>query len=244
MYSAPRHRAARKSSSLLNRLVGFAFVASATAVIGVALTPPAQAAGSVWDSVAACESGGNWAINTGNGYFGGLQFSQSTWLGFGGTRYAATANRASKDVQIAIARRVLAAQGPGAWPVCSRKAGLSRANGGAVASSAVSFSAVSFSAVSRSRARVPICAKLTLDGRMGPKTIRVLQRWVGTTQNGSFGPTTAKVLQRRVGVPADGAIGPRTIRALQIKISARRDGARRLNAATTRALQVYLNRHY
>jgi resuscitation-promoting factor RpfA len=232
MYSAPKHRAARKRPSLRHRLVGFAFVASATAVTGVAMTPPAQAAVGVWDRVAACESGGNWAINTGNGYFGGLQFSQATWRGFGGLRYAPTASRASKAVQIAIARRVLAVQGPGAWPVCGRRAGLTRANGGAAV------------AVSRSRARVAVGVNLVVDGRMGPKTVRLMQRWVGTAQNGNFGPTTVRALQRKVGVPANGVLGARTIRALQVKINARRDGARRLNPATIRALQMYLNRHY
>ncbi len=234
MYSAPRHRAARNRPPLRNRLVAFAFVASATGITGIAMTPPAEAATGVWDRVAACESGGNWAVNTGNGYFGGVQFSQSTWRGFGGLGYAPTASRASKAVQIAIARRVLAAQGPRAWPVCSLKAGLTRANGGSATSAAVS----------RSRARVAISASLVVDGRVGPKTVRLMQRWVGTAQNGKFGPTTVSKLQRRVGAPADGVLGARTIRALQIKISARRDGARRLNPATVRSLQVYLNRHY
>lgn len=232
MYSAPKHRAARKRPSLRNRLVGFAFVASATAVTGVAMTPPAQAAVGVWDRVAACESGGNWAINTGNGYSGGLQFSQSTWRAFGGLRYAPAASRASKAVQIAIAKRVLAVQGPGAWPTCGSRAGLTRPNGGAAVT------------VSRSRARAAISANLVVDGRMGPKTVRLMQRWVGTAQNGSFGRSTVRALQRRVGVPADGALGPRTIRALQIKVNVRRDGARRLNPATIRALQMYLNRRY
>jgi hypothetical protein len=71
-----------------------------------------------WDTVAGCESGGNWAINTGNGYQGGLQFSPSTWAGHGGTEYAPAANLATKNEQIAIAERVLAGQGRGAWPVC------------------------------------------------------------------------------------------------------------------------------
>ncbi|GAA2054080.1 transglycosylase family protein [Williamsia deligens] len=71
-----------------------------------------------WNQVAQCESGGNWAINTGNGYQGGLQFSQSTWAGNGGTEYAPTANQATKEQQIAVAERVLAGQGKGAWPVC------------------------------------------------------------------------------------------------------------------------------
>lgn len=72
----------------------------------------------VWEKVAACESSSNWRINTGNGYFGGLQFSQSTWESYGGTHYAPRADLASKDQQIVIAERVLKGQGPGAWPSC------------------------------------------------------------------------------------------------------------------------------
>ncbi|MEU8825545.1 transglycosylase family protein [Streptomyces sp. NPDC048636] len=79
-----------------------------------------------WDKVARCESTDNWAINTGNGFYGGLQFTQSTWKAYGGTAYAARADLATKDQQIAVAEKVLDAQGPGAWPVCSGKAGLSR----------------------------------------------------------------------------------------------------------------------
>jgi cell wall-associated NlpC family hydrolase len=71
-----------------------------------------------WDQVAGCESGGNWAIDTGNGYHGGLQFAPSTWRDYGGTAYAAAAQLATKDQQIAVAERVLAGQGRGAWPVC------------------------------------------------------------------------------------------------------------------------------
>ncbi|SDE03721.1 transglycosylase family protein [Streptomyces prasinopilosus] len=79
-----------------------------------------------WDKVAACESSDDWDINTGNGYYGGLQFTQSTWEAFGGTRYAPRADLATKDQQIAIAEKVLEGQGPGAWPVCSQRAGLAR----------------------------------------------------------------------------------------------------------------------
>ncbi|MGW6567285.1 transglycosylase family protein [Streptomyces sp. NPDC054975] len=108
-------------------------------VAGVAVAAPLMTAGtasaatvSEWDKVAQCESGGNWSINTGNGYYGGLQFSSSTWAAFGGTAYAATADQASKSQQIAIAEKVLAGQGKGAWPSCG--VGLSSAspNTGAV----------------------------------------------------------------------------------------------------------------
>lgn len=83
------------------------------------------ASGSVWDQIAQCESGGNWSINTGNGYYGGLQFSYSTWLAYGGGAYAPTANLASRDQQIAIATLVQQSQGWGAWPSCTAKLGLS-----------------------------------------------------------------------------------------------------------------------
>jgi murein DD-endopeptidase MepM/ murein hydrolase activator NlpD len=79
-----------------------------------------------WEKVAACESTGNWDINTGNGFYGGLQFTQSTWEAFGGTRYAPRADLATRDQQIAVAEKVLDGQGPGAWPVCSARAGLTR----------------------------------------------------------------------------------------------------------------------
>ncbi len=88
---------------------------------------PAHTTASVWDSLAQCESSGNWNTNTGNGYAGGLQFSQSTWAAYGGTGSAANASRAQ---QIAVAEKVQASQGWGAWPACAAKLGLS---GGAVA---------------------------------------------------------------------------------------------------------------
>jgi resuscitation-promoting factor RpfA len=71
-----------------------------------------------WDQVARCESGGNWGINTGNGYFGGVQFNAGTWASHGGGQYAPTAQLATREQQIAVAERVLATQGRGAWPVC------------------------------------------------------------------------------------------------------------------------------
>jgi resuscitation-promoting factor RpfB len=87
-------------------------------------TPPTSSGGSgAWDRIAACESGGNWAANTGNGYYGGLQFDHGTWAAYGGTAYANNANGASKAQQIAIAEKVKADRGGyGAWPVCGKKA--------------------------------------------------------------------------------------------------------------------------
>lgn len=237
MYVAPKHSAARKRHPVRRRITGIAIATSATFVTGVSMSPTAQAAGSVWDRVAACESGGNWAINTGNGYYGGLQFSAATWKGFGGTAHASAASGASKAAQISTARRVLKVQGPGAWPVCSKRAGLTRANGGAA--TVVRAAAP----VSRAAKRVVPRAvvRLDVDGRMGPKTTRAIQRWVGTAQTGVFGRTTVKALQRKVGASPDGVVGPRTIRAVQVKISVRRDGGRQLSATIVAALQRYLN---
>ncbi|MFE7973253.1 transglycosylase family protein [Streptomyces shenzhenensis] len=92
----------------------------------------AAAADGVWDRIARCESGGNWHINTGNGYYGGLQFSAGTWRAYGGTAYAPTADRATRAQQIAVATKVQGAQGWGAWPVCSTRA----ASGSAASTSA------------------------------------------------------------------------------------------------------------
>ena len=87
---------------------------------GTPVSPPAPASsgGVNWSAIAACESGGNWSANTGNGFYGGLQFSEQTWLGYGGGQYASSANLATAAQQIAVAERVLAGQGIGAWPVC------------------------------------------------------------------------------------------------------------------------------
>jgi hypothetical protein len=79
---------------------------------------PASSGGANWSAIAACESGGNWSANTGNGFYGGLQFTEQTWLAYGGGQYASSANLASQSQQIAVAQRVLAGQGIGAWPVC------------------------------------------------------------------------------------------------------------------------------
>ena len=79
--------------------------------------------GEVWDAISRCEAGGNWAINTGNGYYGGVQFDQSTWERNGGTRFAPRADLATREEQIAVAEVTRARQGWGAWPVCSGRAG-------------------------------------------------------------------------------------------------------------------------
>lgn len=89
-----------------------------TLVTVALLTAPAASASPNWDAIAQCESGGNWAINTGNGYYGGLQFTLGTWHANGGTGMP---NQASRAEQIRVAENVLRTQGLGAWPVCGRR---------------------------------------------------------------------------------------------------------------------------
>ncbi|MEE2852812.1 MAG: transglycosylase family protein [Actinomycetota bacterium] len=109
----------RKPSSSNISVAKIAFTGAVLGGGSIALAGQAAAAtDGEWDQVARCESGGNWGINTGNGYHGGVQFSASTWAAHGGGQYAPSAELASKEQQIAVAERVLATQGRGAWPVC------------------------------------------------------------------------------------------------------------------------------
>ncbi|MCH0564329.1 MULTISPECIES: transglycosylase family protein [unclassified Streptomyces] len=110
-----KHRRPSKATRVI-AIAGVTGAAVAAPLLAVGNASAATA--SEWDAVAQCESGGNWSINTGNGYYGGLQFSASTWAAYGGTQYAARADLATKSQQIAIAEKVLAGQGKGAWPVC------------------------------------------------------------------------------------------------------------------------------
>lgn len=110
-----------KPSSSTTKTIAKVALTSAVLGGGAALFGGGHAAAatdSEWDAVAQCESGGNWHINTGNGYQGGLQFAPSTWAAHGGTQYAPSADQASREQQIAVGERVLASQGKGAWPVC------------------------------------------------------------------------------------------------------------------------------
>jgi resuscitation-promoting factor RpfA len=119
-----KHRAPRAASRLRSTVVATATGPLALAALGTIVAPAARAApsaGSVnWDAIAQCESSGNWAASTGNGFFGGLQFTQSTWKAFGGS---GTPQDASREQQIAVAERVLDGQGIGAWPVCGKHGG-------------------------------------------------------------------------------------------------------------------------
>jgi nucleoid-associated protein YgaU len=113
-----KHREARRP--ILPRVVlGGGYILGSAVAVSTALAPPASAEPD-WDAIAACESGGNWAINTGNGFHGGLQFTLQTWHGYGG---AGMPENASREQQITVARKVLAGQGIGAWPVCGKRGG-------------------------------------------------------------------------------------------------------------------------
>ncbi|MGW2045214.1 transglycosylase family protein [Streptomyces sp. NPDC001858] len=153
-------------------------VAALAGVTGVAIAAPLMAAGNAsaataaeWDAVAQCESGGNWSINTGNGYYGGLQFSASTWAAYGGTQYAAQADQASKAQQITVAEKVLAGQGKGAWPVCGT--GLSNAayNGGSADSAASGSSSSSSSSSADTRSTEEQSASRSAERPAASKTV-------------------------------------------------------------------------
>ncbi|WP_024799715.1 transglycosylase family protein [Nocardia sp. BMG51109] len=107
-----------KNRKISSRALGLAAVTGALVAVPFAMSSTASAAPAHdWDGVAQCESGGNWNINTGNGYYGGLQFTQSTWHANGGSGSPANA---SKEEQIRVAENVLDSQGVGAWPVCGQ----------------------------------------------------------------------------------------------------------------------------
>lgn len=241
----PRHRTDRPS--VAGRRAMGAIMASATTV-GAGLATAAHAKAdtpwNVWDGVATCESGNNWSIDTGNSFYGGLQFTSSTWRAFGGAKFASSAQYATRDQQIYVAQATLRQQGPGAWPVCSKKAGLTRANGLAVQ---VGLGGSSAPAPQPQPQPAPTSRgshrALALDGIVGPLTTASTQHWLGIRQDGARDLTRSTViaLQARLGVYRDGVIGPVTTNALQRYVGAPRDGASQLNARTVVALQSYLN---
>lgn len=237
------------------------------AALGVSVLGASTASADIWDQLAACEAGGNWAINTGNGFYGGLQFTRGTWLGFGGGAYAPFAHQASRAQQIAIAKKVLVTQGPGAWPSCSRRIGLTRANGlgaGGAAPAAPAAPAVPAApaapaapapraeSVSRSQARpaAPVISpavigrtmgKSAVEKIIGPLTNQELQRWVGVKADGKMNTATVKALQTTLNVKVTGRLDVATVKALQIKIGAKQDGKASFSAETTTKLQEFLN---
>jgi LysM repeat protein len=144
--------AARKRRSIKARFAGIGVAGAATIAAGVATANEAKAAGSIWDTVAQCETGQNWATNSVPGYSGGLGFANRYWAAFGGTQYSALPYQATREQQIAVAQRILATNGPTAWPVCGPRAGLTKANGGA-ATAAAAPAAAAAPSTSRSTTR-------------------------------------------------------------------------------------------
>ncbi len=114
-----RYRGKHRKPSNSSRTFARAAVAGAVVATPMAIAVPANAAD--WDTLAQCESSGDWSANTGNGYYGGLQFDPNTWSAFGGSDYAANAHEATREQQIEIAEKVLSAQGANAWPGCTAK---------------------------------------------------------------------------------------------------------------------------
>jgi resuscitation-promoting factor RpfA len=238
-------------------LIAARIVVASSVAFGIILGVSSAAhASSGWNGVAACESGGNWSTNTGNGYYGGLQFSHSTWISYGGGAYAPNANGASSSAQIAIAQRVLAAQGPGAWPVCGRSAGLTRSSGGGSGYAARAAAPVvprSAPLLSRTTVRQPtvdadglgtlpaVRQQLVVDGIVGPLTTGATQRWLGVSQDGLWGARTTAALQHKVGASVSGIQNAATIHRLQVFLRISPDGASHLNYRTSVALQRYLN---
>ena len=216
----------RRIVTLTALAFGLAFGAMALSS-GTASAAP----GTNWDAIAQCESGGNWAINTGNGYYGGLQFSASTWRAYGGATYAPYAHQATKAQQIAIARRTLNSQGPGAWPVCSKRAGLTKTNGGADANAQPTGASAGSGSSSSS-------GTVQASGTLDRSTIVAMQKWVGTTADGVWGRKTTQALQAKVGARVDGVRGPETTRKTQAVVGATTDGI--WGSKTTRSLQEYL----
>ena len=118
-------RHSKQNRNLTTKAVAGATAALATTAL---ISPMASAApDSDWDRLAQCEAGGNWQINTGNGYYGGLQFNAGTWRAYGGNEFAPLPHQATREQQIAVAERTLAKQGWGAWPACSARLGLNSA---------------------------------------------------------------------------------------------------------------------
>lgn len=126
---------------------------AATGLILSVPAPASAASDATWDRLAGCESGGRWHLATGNGYYGGLQFSAGSWRAMGGTRYASLPHLATRAEQVDIAERLLDAQGWGAWPACSRHLGLTRADASGTPASVQAASRSSVRTAARRAAR-------------------------------------------------------------------------------------------
>src|SRR6187549_635039 len=118
----------RRKPNPTKRNIGLATAPLVAAIPLVSASSASAAEAGPWDRLASCESGGNWHINTGNGYYGGVQFADGTWDGWGGERYASRADLATKAEQIVIAEKVLDARGWSPWPACSARLGLDKSD--------------------------------------------------------------------------------------------------------------------
>jgi len=211
--------------------VALALAAGSTGLIATAGTASAASSGTNWDAVAQCESGGNWSTNTGNGFSGGLQFTQSTWEANGGS---GSAQNASRDQQIQVAERVKQSQGMGAWPVCgsnggsgggssystSNTSGASRSHHRSAISSSSSSSSSKSSTTTTSAPKVQRFTYLSTDlVHQNRQDVRHLQTNLVKVSkfdiaiDGHYGPQTedaVKKLQKRNGLTVDGVAGPQT----------------------------------
>ncbi|GAB77847.1 Transglycosylase-like domain-containing protein [Austwickia chelonae] len=228
MAYTPKHASPRRS---VRRTVKVGALGVATATVGVGMAAvPAQAApagGNAWDRLAQCEAGGNWHINNGNGYYGGLQFSLRSWQGAGGSAYAARPDLASREAQIAVGQKLLAMQGPGAWPVCSVKAGLTKASGsvggGAVAKPAALANPAQTAAkpaVATKPAAVAATPKAVAPvkpahGQLSASDTQMVQQWLGGEATGTWDKAALSALQARLGVSETGKTDAATIAATE-----------------------------
>ncbi len=250
MRNISKHDTPRTS---LLRGVGAATATVVAAAVGIGLSASsAQADDSVWDRVAQCEAGGNWATTTGNGFSGGLQFTQSSWAAAGGTAYASAPHLASREGQIAAGKRLLSMQGPGAWPACSIKAGLTHANGmggGSAPAPAAARSAAAPKPAAATRAsakatpkaapatkplaRKPLAPKPVAPKPATPKpaggeltgqSTRIVQSWLGGDLSGRWDPQALSALQRKVGAAVTGKTDVQSVARVEKLVGAPASG--------------------
>ncbi|MBW3083828.1 hypothetical protein KEM60_00006 [Austwickia sp. TVS 96-490-7B] len=207
---------------------------AATTAIGVGMnTGAAHADDAVWDRVAACEAGGNWHINTGNGFYGGLQFTVQSWNGAGGSAYASRPDLATREQQIAVGRKLLALQGPGAWPSCSIKAGLTRDNGGVGAPAPApvpgggnSGGGGNTGGGTKAATPTPTPSETATPkpapkpappapGRSDTQGTAAIQTWIGGNLSGKWDEAAIKALQAKLHSPITGKMDKATVKATE-----------------------------
>ena len=186
--------AARKLRSLKARVAGVGVAGAATIVGGVVTANEAKAAtSSIWDAVAQCETGQNWATNSVPGYSGGLGFANQYWDDFGGTQFSQLPYQATREQQIVVAQRILAVNGPSAWPVCGPRAGLTKANGGAASSAAPATASRSTTRTAPSTTKAPATTKAA--PKATPKATNTAPAASGKTVTVKLGDTLSELAQ-------------------------------------------------